>query len=405
MHVLYLHQYFALPESPGGTRSYEFARRLVERGHRVTMVTSPAMLPERFATGRVERFSVEGIDVVVLPIAYANELGPAQRMAAFARFALRSVVVAARARRRRARHPTPLTIAVPGLAARVARRRPLVFEVRDLWPEAPIAMGILRNPLLVAAARGLEWAAYHGSRSVIALTDGMGDGVARRGIDRARIHVIPNASDRALFDVPEAAGEAVRARVGPRAGRAPDRLLRHVRQGQRLRVARRPRRRPPRRAARGARPARRQGRRAAADRGARAGARRARANPARLGSRAEARPPAIFSAATISVSTRIDVPELWENSANKLFDAFAAGRPVAINHGGWQQRLLEESGAGLVWPTDARAAARLTAAFVREPGRVERARAAARELAATRFDRDLLFDRFEQVLLDAAGRR
>ena len=40
MHVLYLHQYFATREGMTGTRSYEFARRLVGKGHRVTMVTS-----------------------------------------------------------------------------------------------------------------------------------------------------------------------------------------------------------------------------------------------------------------------------------------------------------------------------------------------------------------------------
>ncbi|NLG52110.1 MAG: glycosyltransferase family 4 protein, partial [Chloroflexi bacterium] len=108
-------------------------------------------------------------------------------------------------------------------------------------------------------------------------------------------------------------------------------------------------------------------------------------------------------AATVATSTVIDVPALWANSANKVFDAFAAGRPVAINHEGWQAGLLRESRAGLVLPADdPRAAAQLLAAFLADRDRLAQAGQAARRLAETRFSRDLLFEELERVLLLAA---
>ena len=86
MHILYLHQYFVPPEGSGGTRSFEMARRWVQWGHRVTIVTSTAHL--QIGDGsRVERTSYEGVDVVVLPVPYGIEMSNAQRVRAFAAFA------------------------------------------------------------------------------------------------------------------------------------------------------------------------------------------------------------------------------------------------------------------------------------------------------------------------------
>ncbi|GAA4587650.1 hypothetical protein GCM10023107_06660 [Actinoplanes octamycinicus] len=113
---------------------------------------------------------------------------------------------------------------------------------------------------------------------------------------------------------------------------------------------------------------------------------------------------AFFGACDLTVSVTVDVPELASNSANKVFDGFAAGRPVAVNHGGWLAELITTSGAGLVLPPgDPVAAAAVTAAFLRDPAARAAARAAARDLARERFDRDLVFRDFERVLTEAAG--
>ncbi len=143
MRIIYLHQYFNTPEMAGGTRSYEMARRLVAAGHRVDLVTT-----WRDRTEKKSWFVTEEAGIVVhwLPLPYSNQMNYRQRMKSFIRFAWASsrraagfkgdVVFAT---------STPLTIAFPGLYAAVRRRIPLVFEVRDLWPEVPIAMGVFRS--------------------------------------------------------------------------------------------------------------------------------------------------------------------------------------------------------------------------------------------------------------------
>ena len=101
----------------------------------------------------------------------------------------------------------------PALLAAARHRAPLVFEVRDLWPEAPIQMGALRNPLAQRLARALERFVYRRSARVIALSPGIRDGVAAAGVARPRIVLVPNASDLELFS-PALDRDAERARLG-----------------------------------------------------------------------------------------------------------------------------------------------------------------------------------------------
>jgi glycosyltransferase involved in cell wall biosynthesis len=113
--------------------------------------------------------------------------------------------------------------------------------------------------------------------------------------------------------------------------------------------------------------------------------------------------PVILGAATVSTSMVRPIPALWENSANKFFDALAAGRPIAINYGGWQSDLIRETGAGLVLdPYDPELGAATLAGHIRDERWLGAARAAAHRLAVEQFSRDLLFERFEAVLTRSA---
>src|SRR5688500_4282205 len=181
MRILYLHQFFITRAGGGGTRSYEFARRFVERGHGVRMVTA----------GDGTR-TVDGIEVVGVRGAYsdymqATALSNARRMLAFARFALGATLAAMRRPRPDVIYATspPLTMALPALVAVARWRTPLVFEVRDLWPEAPIQMGALRNPLARRLARALERFVYARSARVVALSPGIRSEERRVGKERS----------------------------------------------------------------------------------------------------------------------------------------------------------------------------------------------------------------------------
>jgi glycosyltransferase involved in cell wall biosynthesis len=204
MKVLYFHQHFSTPQGASGTRSYEMARRLLERGHQVTLVCGSygagrTELVQPFVKG-VRRGLVDGIDVIEFELPYLNRDGFIRRTITFLKYAWRSVLLALR-------HDydlvlatsTPLTAGIPGIAASVVRRKPFVFEVRDLWPELPREMGVITNPLLLVAMSALEWVSYHTARACIGLAPGIVAGIQRRGISADRVYLVPNGCDLDLF--------------------------------------------------------------------------------------------------------------------------------------------------------------------------------------------------------------
>jgi glycosyltransferase involved in cell wall biosynthesis len=404
--VVYLAQYLTTPDMDGGSRAYEFARRLAASGCNVHVVTSdrdrsPANLDRpRWRVTREAGFTAHWCAVP-----YSNHMGYAARVRAFATFALRAA-------HRAATLPqdlvfatsTPLTIALPAVYAKWRRRVPMVFEVRDVWPEVPIALGVLRHPLARSLARGLESFAYRNAAEIIALSPGMERSISARH-PRTSVTVVPNSSDLGLFDGRES--EAARFRKDrPWLQDRPllvytgtfglvngvGYLVRMARalmeMGSDLRVL-------------------------LVGSGREEAAVRAMADELGvLGTNLfieapmkKSEIPVVLAACDVASSVVIDVPELWANSANKVFDAFAAGRPVLLNHQGWLADVVRDSGAGLIVdPNDPVAAAHEIDRLVSDSDALKAAGSAARRLATERFDRDLLFEKFAQVLARAAAR-
>jgi len=207
--VLYYHQHFTTPNGTVGIRSYAMARCLLARGHQVTMVCGSYVggdtgLSETFNKG-VRRGVVDGINVVEFELPYSNRDAFMKRIIIFLKFAWKSVgfalmekydlIVAT---------STPLTAGIPGIAATFLRRKPFVFEVRDLWPELPKAMGVITNPVVIGWMSMLEWLSYYASRGCIGLAPGIVKGIERRGIRSERIIMVPNGCDLDLFSNPSA---------------------------------------------------------------------------------------------------------------------------------------------------------------------------------------------------------
>jgi len=410
VHVLYLHQYFCPPDGSSGTRSYEMARRLVAAGHRVTMVCSGANFAQfELPAGRSET-ELDGIHLIILNVPYSNRMGHLERIKAFIRFA-----EGARRAARGVRDvdvvyatSTPLTIAYPGISASRKHNCPMVFEVRDLWPELPIAVGALRDPLSRACAHWLERWAYRNAAHIVALSPGMKAGVAATGYPEDRISVIPNSSDIDKFRVPASAG---RSFLGAHPYLDTGKLITYagalgvvngvdyladvaaatldvdldvrfciIGDGkERERILARAR-------ALGV-----------LDR-----------NLWVLPPVPKTMMPAILSASTVCASLLWDWPVLKASSPNKVFDAFAAARPVVISYGGWLEDLLIQTGAGIrISRDDPAGAARELCEFLDDPERLRRASEASARLADERFSRDLLGARLretlERVVADASG--
>jgi glycosyltransferase involved in cell wall biosynthesis len=396
--IIYLHQYFNTPLMSGGTRSYEMARRLVAAGHEVHMATS-----DRQRSGKPYKTVEDGIQVTWIPVAYSNHMGALARIRAFVDFAWKSARIASKVNGDVVfATSTPLTIAIPGIVASRRRRIPMVFEVRDPWPDMLVGLGAIRNPLLIRLTKWFERFAYHRSKRIVALSDGINAVILSTGYPADRIAVIPNSSDIEAFDVPAEAGSVFRQKYDWLQGRrlvlyagtigianGVDYLVRVAKEmlllDDQVRFL------------------------VIGDGGQQENVRSLARELGVLGVNfhmlppmTKAEVPSVFSAADISLVLLKDVPELWANSSNKFFDGLAAGRPVVVNNVGWQSKLLNETGAGFdLDPRDHRSAAVKLLSHLNDNDSLKAAGIAARSLAEDRFDRNKLAIQLERVLHDA----
>ncbi|MEM6509418.1 MAG: glycosyltransferase family 4 protein [Pseudomonadota bacterium] len=204
MNVLYFHQHFSTPNGSTGIRSYEMAQRLLKQGNQVTMVCGSygggeTGLISDFIKGRREGI-VDGIHIVEFDLAYSNTDGLVKRAGTFLKFAIKSISIALTYKYDVVfATTTPLTAGIPGIFARWLRGKPFVFEVRDLWPELPKEMGVIKNPLVLTAMSILEWCSYRSAHRCIGLSPGIVEGIKKRGVKASKVAIVPNGCDFTIF--------------------------------------------------------------------------------------------------------------------------------------------------------------------------------------------------------------
>jgi glycosyltransferase involved in cell wall biosynthesis len=200
--VLYVSQYFVSADQPGGVRHWQHARALARAGHEVAVVTSYVQhkertVPERYRGRRIVHEREDGLDVwrTYSTPGYGRDLR--SRIASYGTFAWWSAVAGVRAPR-----PDVVVASSPSLpaaaaAAAVARARGARFllEVRDLWPESAVAMGLIGDRRAIAAARRLESYCYRRADRLVALTEGIRDGLLEHGVPAPKIVLITNGVD------------------------------------------------------------------------------------------------------------------------------------------------------------------------------------------------------------------
>ena len=404
MHVLYFHQHFSTPDGSAGTRSFEMAQALLKSGHTVTMVCGSYAqgttgLSVDFVKGR-RRGLVRGVDVIEFDLNYGNHMGFVQRLGVFLKFALGSVGVALR-------EPadvvfattTPLTAGIPGIFARWLTRKPFVFEVRDLWPELPKAMGVITNPVVLWLMSVLEWASYRSADRLVGLSPGIVEGIAARGVDKSRIVMVPNGCDLDLFSTPQYAWRPDGVRddqllaifTGTHGNangldavlNAAAVLKERGRDDIRIALVGQGREKPKLQAQ-------------AQERGL--------DNILFLDPVPKTKLTGLMAGADLGLQILRNVPAFYfGTSPNKFFDYISAGLPVLNNYPGWLAGLIQETDCGFAVQPDAPAAfaeALILAASDREALRQKGAN--ARELARTNFSRAKLSSEWVQWVTGAA---
>jgi glycosyltransferase involved in cell wall biosynthesis len=205
--ITYVSQYFVSADQAGGVRHWQHTRALVRAGHRVSVVTSYVQhkertIPERYRGRRVVHEHEDGLDMwrVYSTPGYGRDLR--SRVSSYGTFAGWAGVAAARAPR-----PDVMVASSPSLpsaaaAAGVAKARGARFllEVRDLWPDSAVAMGLVSDARTIAVARRLEAYCYRSADRIVALTEGIRDGMVEQGVSPAKITLITNGIDLEIGD-------------------------------------------------------------------------------------------------------------------------------------------------------------------------------------------------------------
>ena len=398
MKIIYLHQYFNTNDMPGSTRSFELSKRLVENGHNVYLITSNRDNHQLDKKGWTKE---NGIDVYWTPVSYSNKMSFMRRIFSFLSFSIKSLKVALSINADIIyATSTPLTIAIPAIIYSKIKSKPMVFEVRDLWPELPIAVGALQSSFAKLLAFYLEKLAYKNSKKIIALSNGMKEGIIKKGYPANQISVITNLSNTSVYDkIDKTMNLGIIDNYVPKPldklviytgafGHVNDVKylikvageLKKINDNIKFIIA---------------------------GEGVELENIFSMAKDLKILNNSvfiidpleKSKIPLLYSKASVVTSLFINLKELWNNSANKFFDGLAAGKPIMVNYSGWQRLLLEKHNAGFYVPFDDYIkGAEILNKIVNNDELNKNMGDSAKKLADQHFTIDIQYPKFENVL-------
>ena len=377
---------------PGSTRSYEFAKRLGERGDTVYMITSNWQ-----GESNCSYTLVDGIHVYWAPIRYSNKMSYFKRFFVFTKFLFYiftlgqklnyDLIIAS---------STPLVIALPALFLKKVKGVKMIFEIRDLWPQLPIAIGAIKSKIIIKILRFLEKKTYNESNHIICLSPGMKTELISE-ISSNKISVVTNLSDIARFQTHNKSFDLFNESMGfednplivytgsfgringvvylveianilnsinPKIyfllagdGFEKDKIINRSKEYDIFNKT-----------------------------------------FYCIDYIPKKKMPELLSRATITTSIFKNISEMNNNSANKFFDGLAAGKPIMINYNGWQADLLNKTGAGfIIPPNNPKSAATIINDIIKDKPRLKKMSNESKKLAY-QFDVDSNYKKFAKVI-------
>ncbi|EUJ43575.1 glycosyltransferase family 4 protein [Listeria riparia] len=333
MKILYLHQHFQ--KKAGATRSYEFSKHFLQRGHDVTLITG---------TGKSER-TEEGIEVLSTATKYNQKMSKGRRILAFGHFMLGSFWRGLTRRQVDVIYATstPLTVGFIGLLLSKIKRIPLVFEVRDVWPDVPVQLGYITNPLLIQMLTKVEKMIYNEASEIIALSSAMKERIVAKGIAAEKVTVVENVANNDLvakIEVQPCVDKELQQWIQDRfvvihPGTMGEvnglkhllTVASHMKKDKHIGFL-------------------------LIGEGSEKAALQEQVTAMQLENvkivdgMAKESVFSVMKQCNIGAMSVKNERILWDNSANKFFDFLAVGLPVVLNYQGWQHEVLQESGAG-----------------------------------------------------------
>ncbi|MFD2891037.1 glycosyltransferase family 4 protein [Flavobacterium chuncheonense] len=347
--ILYLHQYFKFPNENGGTRSYDLSHSFIKKDYQVEVITTTADV--KYKENKWTKVEKDGIIVHYLYLPYNNTMGVMQRIMVFLKFLyfatfkllkLEGDIVLATS--------TPLTIGIPALLKKAHSKTPYIFEVRDVWPEAVIAIGVIKNKVLQKVLYALESKIYKHASTIVPLSTDMQHSIVRRypQFENKTDVVIENIAEinrfqnnnntiniEAIIGFNPSFSVLYAGTFGKVNG-----VNKFIELAERTLVL------DPKLVF------------ILIGSGAEKESIKELAlrnkvlnkNVFILDSISKSELPAWYNAVSMGASFVVDIPELWANSANKFFDTLAASKPILINHEGWQADAIRSRNIGYVLP-------------------------------------------------------
>jgi glycosyltransferase involved in cell wall biosynthesis len=385
-----LHQHFNTPQSGGALRSYYLAKALIDRNVQVAVVTG-------YNGKAYKNENVEGIDVHYLPVAYENKFGFWKRSVSFLSYNLGAVSLARKIKGIDICYAisVPLTIGIAAYWLKIRYGIKYIFEVGDLWPEAPIQMGFVKSYFLKHFLFWLEKFIYRNASSVVGLSPAIKSAIEQK-IPGKVVHLIPNMADTGFY-FPAAKNDDVFKKLNlPRKFTVSYIGAVGLANGLDYYVE----------CARACQNAGMQvhfilcGEGALLEYFKRVAHQLQLKNFSIISFQDREGVKEIMNVTDVAFICYKPLPVLETGSPNKYFDGLAAGKLIAINFGGWIRKEIEEKGCGIYadsrYPTDF---VKKIEPFVYDREKLTQYQGASRALAAEKYSREILSARFAEIFL------
>ncbi len=383
MNIVIIHQHFRTPDQFGGVRTWFLAQHLLKKGHEVTMITT-------HNEGIRKEVTIEGIRTIYLPVLYENHFSFRKRSQAFYNFvwwAKREKQVFEQADWAYI-VSTPLTTGQIGLFIKKKYSLQFIFEVGDLWPQAPIQLGYIRNPFVKWALYKFEKKIYKHARAIVAMSPDIATYIEKI-VSPEKVYTITNMADTEFF---QQEGPGARSHkkftitYAGAIGRA-NRLI------QLLELAKAMKGRMPQLhfniIGEGAEKLMLE------QKQARDGIDNVTIHPP--GDRARVRE--ILQASDAVYISYSSEPVLGTGSPNKFFDGLAAGKLIIINFGGWIKSLIEREACGFYTdPRNPEQFEHQIMPYLEDPDLLKNTQSRSFHLAQTSFHHDRLLDQWYEVM-------
>jgi glycosyltransferase involved in cell wall biosynthesis len=401
MNILFLTDNFPPETNAPASRTYEHARRWVANGHRVTVVTGFPNFPhgrlfDGYRNVARKRETIDGIEVVRMWTYITANEGFFKRSLDYASFMVAAVIAGFM-------EPRPHIVvatspqffaALAGYLVSLVKRRPFVFELRDLWPDSIVTVGAMRESRLINLMRKLEYFLYRRAAAIISVTHSFKRVLTQNGIDPQKIFVVPNGVDPDIYrpgDAPASLrqqlgldGKFVAAYIGTLGmAHGLESLLRAAKELERdddIRIVI-------------------VGTGAEKDRLVNEAVQLGLRNVVFVGAVSKAQVKNYWRLCDVALVLLKDQPLFSHVIPSKIFEAMGTARPVILAVRGESSAIIEQSGGGVaVPPEDATALACAIVEMKSQPSRRRDMGAAARSFVETEYNRRRLADDMLAVL-------